>query len=448
MDDRRALLYNAQLMESNVSLPVPYIESVEFDSPGIGPLYLTVRDATDGTHYIDVSNSSRIAIADRLGNSMVIDSSGIYYSTNSCTYDVSIVIGNMTQQLAGFSGVACSMGSSPQRRMEDVSFQQTLYLRDQCNKTVTRSISQYPELWVGDTLCHDTAVDESTGRWDFDCTFPGSNSGTLECQSAVQNSILNFLFAEPFGGACPDVSTMITTLQATAGQLMSPSSLQGGLYNLGLDSDQQTAADASIQSYTQLWDILQQALSRTSSSYNQSALQQYISVYNQHRNFADDLCEDLHSGDLPLKLSLSAGVTYINAITTLNWAPQSSQPFNITVQDPSQKACCSQGYAAASATGRTGPTCGYPSSAVISNTGCVCGLTKGSPGMAYEVVECDNYVSVCKTDGDCAKAGYGSYLCLTGSCCGGGVCVDPYACSQNGTVLVTWEELDRSKGRD
>ncbi|RFU78233.1 hypothetical protein TARUN_3990 [Trichoderma arundinaceum] len=433
---RRALLHNTKLREENATIPFPYIESIDFQTDGVDPLYLTLRDAAEGTHYIDVSNRSYIAIVDSLYNAMIIDAHGIHFSTKKCQYDVSITIDSMYEQLAALSGQVCSTGDRRRKRMSDMDFKQTLYLRDQCNNPIKQTVRQYPELKVGDTDCNDIEVDEDTGRWLFDCTFPGSDSGTMRCEWAVRNDIEEFLFTDPFGGACPDLSTVITTLEANGQDFINPESLRTELYNQGLDDAQKAEANLIVIYYEQLWEILKQAFSklRTQPPGKASAIQEYIDVYNKYRNFEDDICEDLHAGDMPLKMSLRAGVTTIDALARLNWAPENPKPFNVTVQDPAKLACCSPGSNAKQdeATG----TCAYPFSAHLGDTGCVCGKTASGASVAFEITECENFVSDCKIDDDCSKSGHPTYVCLTGSCCGGGVCVDPYECAQNGTLLV------------
>lgn len=433
---RRALLHNTKLREENATIPFPYIESIDFQTDGVDPIYLTLRDAAEGTHYIDVSNRSYIAIVDSLYNAMIIDAHGVHFSTKKCQYDVSITIDSMYQQLAALSGQICSTGDQRRKRMSDMDFKQTLYLRDQCNNPVKQTVRKYPELKIGDTDCNDIEVDEDTGRWLFDCTFPGSDSGTMRCEWALRNDIEEFLFTDPFGGACPDLSTVITTLEANGQDFINPESLRTELYNQGLDDAQKAEANLIVIYYEQLWEILKQAFSklRTQPPGKASAIQEYIDVYNQYRNFEDDICEDLHAGDMPLKMSLRAGVTTIDAIARLNWAPENPKPFNVTVQDPAKLACCSPGSDAKK--NETAGTCAYPFSAHLGDTGCVCGNTASGVSVAFEITECENFVSDCKVDDDCSKAGHPTYVCLTGSCCGGGVCVNPYECAQNGSVLV------------
>ncbi|OBS22471.1 hypothetical protein FPOA_08808 [Fusarium poae] len=424
---RRALLFNSRLREDNVSIPMPYIESVEFESNGVNPLYLTVRDEQGGTYFVDISHRGRLSVVDPAGYLVTLDAQGIHFSGSNCTYDISITIDDMYTQIAELAGVQCA-ALRRQKRADDLDFSQILYLRDQCGNFVDKSLRQYPQLLVGDTACADVAVDEDTGRWDFDCTFPGSQSGPMRCQWAVKNSIIDFISIDPFAGSCPDLSTVVTTLEDSGQDIVDASQLRNDLTNQGLRTERaRQEADEAVSAYTLLWQALG-AMFSTSAGSSKGALEKYIDVYNSQRSFENDICQALHEGEIPLNLTLIAGATKIPAITTLNWAPESPRTYNITVQDSTRIACCPDARVAEG----DGATCAYPREAIIPGTGCVCGTTAGGEGIAFEWTECGNFAGSCEADGDCGDG----YLCLTGSCCGGGVCVDAYACSENGTALV------------
>ncbi|KAF6519421.1 hypothetical protein HZS61_017795 [Fusarium oxysporum f. sp. conglutinans] len=377
----RALLYNARLREDNVSIPIPYIESVEFEKDGVNPLYLTVRDEQGGIYYVDISHRGRLSVVDPNGYLVALDAEGIHFSGSNCTYDITISIDDMYEQIADLAGVQCA--ALKHKRAEDLDFSQVLYLHDQCGNPVDRSVRQYPQLLVGDTVCADVAVDDDTGRWDFECTFPGSESGSLRCQLAIKNKVVDFISTDPFGGACPDLSTVVTTLEESGQDIVDPEQLRKDLANQGLSSDRaKQEADAAVVAYTQLWQALG-AIFTKSTETSQGALEDYIDVYNTRRSFENDICQSLHEGEIPLNLTLIAGATRIPAITTLNWAPETTKPYNITVQDSSRIACCPNSAVAEG----EGATCSYPRDAIIPGTGCVCGKSAAGVGIAFEWTE-------------------------------------------------------------
>ncbi|KAM0428872.1 hypothetical protein ACHAPT_006672 [Fusarium lateritium] len=427
---RRALLYNSRLREENVSIPIPYIESVEFESEGLNPLYLTVRDEQGGTYFVDISRRGQVSVFDPAGNSMTLDSVGIHFSAPNCTYHVKIEIKDMYEQIADLAGVQCAL-IKQKRRIDDMDFTQVLYMEDQCGNPVSRSLRQYPQLLVGTTVCADIEVDEDTGRWEFDCAFPGAESGFLRCQQAIKNDVIDLLTIDPFGGSCPDLSTVVTTLDATAQDIVDPDTLRKDLGNEGLSDKEMQEADAAVVAYTKLWTALRAFFSKQLTASSYGALEGYISVYNTYRSFETDICQSLHVDEVPFDLSLLAGATRIPSITSLSWAPTTTRPYNITVQDPSRMACCPGGKVAET----RNDTCAYPRDATIEGTGCICGKNAEGLGFAFEWTECGNFVGSCEADGDCDEG----FMCLTGSCCGGGVCVDAFACSQNGTELVKFD---------
>ena len=421
------MLFNSRLREDNVSIPIPYIESVEFESGGVNPLYLTVRDEEGGTYFVDISHRGRLSVVDPAGFLVTLDAKGIHFSGSNCTYDISITIDDMYEQITELAGVQCA-ALKRQKRADDLDFSQTLYLHDQCGNVVDKSLRQYPQLLVGDTVCAEATVDEDTGRWDFDCTFPGFQSGSMKCQVAVKNKIIDFIATDPFGGSCPDLSTVVTTLEESGQDIVDPSELRNDLTNRGLRTDRaRQEADEAVAAYTRLWQALGAFFTKDAGS-SKGSLEKYIDMYNSHRSFENDICQALHEGDIPLNLTLIAGAARIPAITTLNWAPESTRPYNITVQDSTRIACCPDAQVAEG----EGDKCAYPREAIIPGTGCVCGTSAEGIGIAFEWTECGNFAGSCEADADCGDG----YLCLTGSCCGGGVCVDAYACSGNGTALI------------
>lgn len=394
-----------------------------------------MRDAAQGTHYMDVSNRSQLSVVDSLGNAMLLDARGIHFSTQNCRYDVSILVDGLYDQLARLSGEPCAKGGL-QKRLGDVDFEQTLYLHDQCGKPVRRTIRRWPLLRIGDSDCNNIQVDEATGRWLFSCTFPGSDSGMSRCQTAVRQHIGKFLFTDPFAGSCPDLSTVVTTLETSSQDFLNQQSLRTELYRLpGLDEAAKVEAEMAIMYYEQLWEILKQALSkhRSQPPGAPGALQQYVATYDRQRDLAEDACQEVHAQDLPLLLSFRAGASTMPSLASLAAAPRSTRPLNLTIQDPAQQACCRGGSLAARG---PGGTCAYPDEALIGDSGCVCGRTASGASIAFAYTECANMVARCASDADCAQAGHANHLCLTGSCCGGGVCVDALECSQNGTMLV------------
>ncbi|KAF4591850.1 hypothetical protein GQ602_002149 [Ophiocordyceps camponoti-floridani] len=421
---------------------------VDFASDGVQPLFVTLRDAAKGTHYLDVSDKGHVAIVDSLGNAMILDARGIHFSTNSCRFDVSFTIGGLYDQLAKLSGQVCAKGA-PNLLKEadddvddddaDAPFGQLLFLRDQCGRPIGRHLREYPLLRLGASECRDVDVDDALGRWRFDCAFPGASSNATRCRRAVRRSVANFLFVAPFAGSCPDLSTVVSTLEATSQDFLNAASLREDLYSRGLDDQQRADADLAVIYYEQLWEILKQALSRARAKPPavDAAVKVYLDAYaSANRRFDADVCRDLHAPDPPLELTLRAGAAPLPVVARFGSAPPPDAPpppRNLTVLDSTSRACCSRG--SDSSFGGASP-CSYPSEAILGDSGCVCGHTADGASIAFEYTGCDNFVARCSSDADCVASGHSRHVCLTGSCCGGGVCVDPFECSRNDTGLV------------
>lgn len=251
---RRAALRIDALRARDQTVPTPYIEAVDFDEAGVAPLFLTLRDAARGTHYLDVSRRDRLAIVDSLGNAMALDRRGVHFSTKSCRYDVSLTVDGLYARLAALSGQACAKGV---REREREQRERLAAQRDGAgpddnggggdNSTAFR-------LAVGDSECGDAG---DGGRWLFDCAFPGPEAAAARCRRGVAADVLRFLFVAPFGGACPDPSTVVTTLEASSRDFLTPATLRAEL----VDGRALDAADRAVF-YEQLWEILRQALSK------------------------------------------------------------------------------------------------------------------------------------------------------------------------------------------
>ena len=424
-------LHNDELRASGASMPTPYFESVAFDPNGVDPRFVTVKNGS-ATWHLDVSNRTHVSLSDLQGNTMTLDETGIHFSASGCKYAVSYNIANFYQQLEALSGQPCAKLFA-ERALRSRNFAQTVYLKDQCGHGVAKSIRKYPRLKIGDADCVDVDIDATTGKWVFDCMFPAADSNYNMCLSAVDKRIVRFLFRDPFGGACPDVSTVVATLGKTAHDLLNPDALRDQLRKQNLTESQSGEADVAVGKFNELWTALQQALAKNTTL--PSILDQYIYRYNEHRDFGRDLCGDLHESDTPLSMSLEAGATRLPALAVMKEAPDGEPPMlNVTVQDPAQLACCRQG-SVAGISQETGQ-CSYPRNATIGDSQCVCGITAAGESIAFEYMECDNFHTKCAADSDCAKAGLASFKCLVKNCCGEGICFDPRACARKDISLI------------
>lgn len=171
-----------------------------------------------------------------------------------------------------------------------------------CGDAVGLAIRRYPQLRVGRAECPAVAVDGAHGEWVFGC--PGGGSGGARCRAAVRRSVAKFLFVAPFGDACPDLSTVVSTLEATSADFLNAASLKAGLAGAGAE---RADAERAIMYYEQLWELLKRTLSKLRSQPpgGASAIEQYLTEYNGARRF--DVCDALHARDAPLPMALAPG---------------------------------------------------------------------------------------------------------------------------------------------
>lgn len=438
-----ATLQNEDVRRQNLTLAFPYVGSVNFDSDGITPLSLSVRDAAKGSHLFDVSDPSAVTIFDTRNNSLRLDLTGIHFVTGHCNLTVSYLIDNMYAQLAQQSLEMCAKG--PRRLLAgEQTFSQTLVLRDQCGSPVGRRVRRYPDLRIDDEQCTPVpAGDDANGTWTFDCPWQSAGSTAQRCMAAVERHAVDFLLYDPFNGGCADASSVVTLLEASAQDMLSLAAIQQELNNQvhngtgGGGDGRFYRTDDTVMYYLQLWETLKSTLSKTRglNPGRGSNLKQYLDTYNRYRGFAADACGS-SAGAGAAVLSLTAGSSTIPVLADLRDMPgASAPPLRARIQDPAKMACCPNGGVAATdpVTGK----CAYPPAALVpGSSDCVCGQTAGLASVAFRYRQCDNFVSACQADADCAAAGYAGHLCLIGSCCGQGVCFDPFECSRANVLLL------------
>ncbi|OAA57763.1 nuclear condensin complex subunit Smc4 [Cordyceps fumosorosea ARSEF 2679] len=447
-----ANLENEDIRRKNLTLAFPYVGFVNFDSDSVTPLSLSVRDAAKGSHVIDVSDPTAVTIFDSRNNSMRLDATGIHFVTGHCNLTVSFFVDDMYGQLARQSLDVCSKGAKALLAGDDEpSFMQTLLLSDQCGDPVSPRVRRYPDLRVDDEPCIPVPGDHSNGTWTFDCPWEGVGVGPAaaqRCVASLKRHAVNFLLYDPFNGGCADVSSVVTLLEASAQDMLSTAALQAELHGQigGNDTDRFYKADDTVMYYLQLWETLKSTLSRMRglNPGRGSNLKQYLDTYDRFRNFAVDACASVNNGSVardPAVLSLRAGSSTIPALARLVDVPVGGTvPLAAAVQDPAKVACCPNG--AVSVTDEVTGKCAYPPEAFVTGTGCVCGRTVTQASVAFRYRQCDNFVSQCRADSDCAAAGYANYQCLIGSCCGTGVCFDPYECSRKDVALLPGNALE------
>lgn len=421
------MLHNAELREQNVSVTTPYIEAFYSDIDGIRPLLMAVQSTGNNRYSVEVSQSDHISVVDPLGNSLLLDKTGLHFSTNQCLYAFSLLVDDLYRQLAAHAGIACAARDFGLRDTTYQHVTHVMYIKDQCGKPVSRSIRQYPELSVAGVPCNVMSVDDGNGKWTFDCLFSNATSVIAQCEKSV-SAEMDRLFSDPFNNACPDLSDVVTTLSRYGQDILGSEIMVQALQGLATNGSETLRINQTIGYYQLLWMTLQTMFSKDEDA-TQSALEQQYDTYNNHRDFSHDICHDLHpSNDTSFNVSFRAGATYNPALLTLSAIPESPAPMNITIQNPSNVACCAKGFTPGLSNSTN--TCSYPKEAFLEINDCVCGMTASHQSVAFKYKACQHYDAECTTNSDCKLEGNEDKICLVGSCCGHGICIDPFECSQ------------------
>lgn len=416
------MLHNEELRDRNATIPSPYVEAYYSDADSVQPLMLALRKNST-RHFLDISKPNQIGLVDSTGNSLHLDENGLHFATNACEFAYSVTAEGLYQQLRQLSGIACAAGAQfKAKQIQTIS--QVLFLQDQCGRSVDSSIRLYSQLLLGGVPCNAVDVDGDAGKWTFSCLVSNTTSAVAKkCESSVQTA-LAYILDDPFGGACPSLPDVVATLGTFGEDLLNRTVMEEAL--LSVNSSDSSHINQTVATYQQLWSGLRAVFAGTP-----SALSQYIAVYNKFRDFSKDICADLHpSPNNNITMSLRAGASYDPALLTFTSLPAAPlQPLNVTITDPSNMACCSAGYES-SIGGENNKTCTYPAEAFDAFPGCVCGKTTEESPVAYKVRQCHDYDVTCSSSVDCLQPGGDDRVCVKGSCCGRGICIDPFECSQ------------------
>lgn len=416
------MLHNEELRGRNASLPSAYVEAFYSDADGVQPLLLALRKNST-RHFLDISKPNQIGLVDSIGNSLHLDQDGIHFATNTCEFAYSVTAEGLYQQLRQLSGIACAAGIQFKTKQPQ-TISQVLFMQDQCGRSVDSSIRPYSQLQLGGLPCNVVDVDGDAGKWTFSCVVSNATSAVAKCETGVRTA-LDYILDDPFGGACPSLPDVVTTLSTYGDDLLNGTVMNEAFLSVSSSSSR---INQTVAAYQQLWSGLRAVFSSTATL--PSVLQQYITVYNKYRDFSKDICTDLHPVlNTNITMSLKAGASYEPALLTFTTLPSALQPLNVTITDPSNIACCSAGYES-SMGGANNKTCAYAAEAFNAFPGCVCGKTTEESALAYKVRQCQDYDVTCLSSVDCQRPGGDDRVCVKGSCCGRGICIDPFECSE------------------
>ncbi|PVH79287.1 hypothetical protein DL98DRAFT_632553 [Cadophora sp. DSE1049] len=390
----------------------PYIESIFLDATGVTAVYLLII-STDGKKYIhDISDPDKYAIVDEEGNAMYADSTGIHFTTNTCSVVIDIEVDNFLQQAEAFKTSPPTKRHLVKRTKETI-FNVIAQLTDQCGQKVT---DLAPSVDVGISPC-DLIPGSGGGQFSFNCQFPGENSLSMLCEAKQQRWIDSLTTGVV--GSSTGWAAVWLGVRFGLSAIMTRAYFQG-IVLAALIATGALLGSQAIAVIGVMLTIFNVGLTIfTAGTTALSGIQAMITYYNKDNpdKLKEDICKSTRLKELPLPLTLSAGNTKSSLITSLSIAPTTFIPTSKQIQDPKQTACCpSPGVC------RAYSSCG---------SSCICGTTSDAKGVCYFGNNpCTSY-SRCSSNAEC-----GTGVCIVNNCCDYGVCVDPYTCS---SLSKKWE---------
>ncbi|OLN87744.1 hypothetical protein CCHL11_05661 [Colletotrichum chlorophyti] len=421
----------ASLHESllnNTGRAAPYIDALYLNQTTNSVKYLRLVDNATDAVLIDVSDPSKMAIIDKDGDVLSIDSQGLHFTSANCSPRIDIFISGFFEQLDALTNSTCgnttnipvngAAPSIPVSKRQEAVFDVILHLKDQCGQPARASLPVSVSL--GETECLVVPGDRGNpGDFVASCAFPGSQSNLTECETSVQQT-LDHLTKGSFAGTCLPLASVWNLLSHQLGAVIITDEMLRPFVNAGLDIDSRSGQGiiSVIDGFLDLYDFSTSTF-RNSSSEGGPELGQMIEGYGV-TSIRNDVCHSAHASE-PLNLTFTAGAATISSpLALISTMPSPAPEYERNVTDPAGLACCPN-------PGKCNVDNGqrfYPAEASIEGTDCLCGTTLDGSGVGFRTGRCVGY-DQCNATSPCA----GGAVCLIDNCCGFSVCVNGTECS-------------------
>ncbi|KDN65292.1 hypothetical protein CSUB01_06628 [Colletotrichum sublineola] len=427
----------ASLHESvlnNTGREPPYIDAFYLDATTNSVEYLRLRNNNTDPILVDVSDPSKVAIIDGAGNVLSVDSEGLHFTSPNCSPKIDVFISGFYEQLNALTNTSCggtndvpvnsTRTSSPlpvfrgtlDERQEQV-FNVTLRLTDQCGDPARADLPVSVSL--SGTEC--VVLPETTGTFIARCPFPGGESSTMECETAVQQT-LDHLTQGSLAGTCPPFTSVWSLLSRELGGVVNVDALLQLFVDAGLDlgSDRGQGTLSVIDSFMRVYDF-SAATFMNSISDDGSGLGGIIAGYGASA-IRTDVCRSLVSSET-LNLTFAAGASATPVpLANITAVPSPAPEYERNVTDPTALACCPNPSKCEVINGQLG----YPSTASIEHSDCLCGTMLGGRGVGFRTGQCGKEkTDQCNATSPCP----GGAACLVDNCCGFNVCINGTECS-------------------
>ncbi|KAF6810502.1 hypothetical protein CSOJ01_06314 [Colletotrichum sojae] len=402
----------------------PYIDAFYLDDADDSVKYVRMVDSSSNPILVDVSDPSRIALVDRDGDVLSVDSQGLHFTSANCSPKIDVFISGFFRQIDALTNSTCprangaSMTGGLVSRQDDRAFDVILRLRDQCGDPVRADLPVSVSL--GDAPC-SVQPGADRGAFTASCEFPGEGSSP-QCETSVEQT-LDRLTNGSLAGTCPSFSSTWSLLSQQLGNVINDTALLQPFRDAGLDAGPDLIS--VIDEYLSLYDFSSSTF-RNSSSEGGSRMGDMIDSYNV-TSITRQVCSSLQA-PASLNLTFTAGTaTSPSPLAAFSAIPSPAPEYDRNATDPAALACCPN----KSACNLEGDQPFYPPEASVPDTNCLCGIASDGRGIAFGSGSCPE-VSQCDAERGCPAG----QVCLTENCCGSepdgtriNVCVNGTECS-------------------
>ncbi|KAF6816054.1 hypothetical protein CPLU01_13968 [Colletotrichum plurivorum] len=402
----------------------PYIDAFYLDDADDSVKYVRMVDSSSNPILVDVSDPSRIAIVDRDGDVLSVDSQGLHFTSADCSPKIDVFISGFFRQIDALTNSTCSRANGASMtgglvsRQDDRAFDVILRLKDQCGDPVRADLPVTVSL--GDAPC-STQPGADRGAFAARCEFPGEGSSP-QCETSVEQT-LDRLTNGSLAGTCPSFSSTWSLLSQQLGSVINDTALLQPFRDAGLDAGPDLIS--VIDEYLSLYDF-STSIFRNSTSEGGSRMGDMIDSYSV-TSITRQVCSSLQA-PTSLNLTFTAGTaTSPSPLAAFSATPSSAPEYDRNATDPAALACCPN----KSACNLEGDQPFYPPEASVPGTNCLCGIASDGRGIAFGSGSCPE-VSQCDAERGCPAG----QVCLTENCCGSepdgtriNVCVNGTECS-------------------
>ncbi|TDZ60849.1 Ankyrin repeat and SOCS box protein 2 [Colletotrichum trifolii] len=348
---------------------------------------------------VDVSNPAKLALIDKDGDTLSIDSQGIHFASANCSPKIDIFVSNFYQQLNTLTNSTCINSTEnpsdeenelsralTDRRLEtrqDRSFNATLQLRDQCGNPVRTDLPV--TVAFGGEIC----VVSPTGQGSFAarCNYPIIENDSPPCETSVRRT-LTHLTSGSFTGVCPSIPSVWGLISRQLGSIVNSDELLRLLRQQGSDNDSDILS--AVKEFLGLYDDTTSTFGNSTSD-GRSGFQDMVDAYGVSMITAQ-VCRSLASSTA-VNLTFTAGAaTTPLLLAQLTRIPESIPVYERNVTDSSAPACCPRPQKCNIA---SQPPY-YPLEAKISGSDCLCGTKAEGGGIAFRTKTCPPRTSQCR----------------------------------------------------